>query len=105
MREYITGFFQFVREQGVMGLAIGFVLGGAVTKLVTAFVEDIISPLLGLILGKADNLGNSKIVIGNAQILWGAFVVSFIDFLVIALVVYTAIQILRLETPTKKKVK
>ncbi|KXK11088.1 MAG: Large-conductance mechanosensitive channel [Microgenomates bacterium OLB23] len=49
-------FFEFVREQGVIGLAIGFILGGAVTKLVAAFVQDIINPLVGIALGAATSL-------------------------------------------------
>ena len=52
----MKGFLQFVREQGVVGLAIGFILGGAISKLVTALVDDIISPILGLGLSNLKNL-------------------------------------------------
>jgi len=41
-------FVDFIRKQGVAGLAIGFILGGAVSKVVTALIEDIINPLVGL---------------------------------------------------------
>ena len=49
----LEGFLTFVREQGVVGLAVGFILGGAVVKVVAALVADIVSPLLGLLLGSA----------------------------------------------------
>src|SRR5690242_13605867 len=50
------GFIGFVRERGVMGLAIGFVLGSSVQKVVTAFVTDIVNPFVGIFLGRADGL-------------------------------------------------
>ena len=46
----------FIREQGVMGLAIGFILGGSVSKVVTSLVQDIINPFLGIILGSTEGL-------------------------------------------------
>ena len=40
----MRGFLNFIREQGVVGLAIGFILGGAISKLVAALVNDLINP-------------------------------------------------------------
>lgn len=96
-------FFAFVREQGVIGLAIGFILGGAVTKLVAAFVQDIINPLVGIALGAADELNNAVITIGSAKIMWGHFLNTVIDFLIIAAVVYVGVKILGLDRLDKKK--
>lgn len=87
-------FFRFVREQGVMTLAIGFLIGGAVSKLVTAFITDIINPIVGLALGAAGNLKEATFMLGSATIAWGDFVSSIIDFLVIALVVYCGVRFL-----------
>ena len=42
----MKGFLDFIREQGVVGLAVGFILGGAVSKLVTAIITDIVNPIL-----------------------------------------------------------
>jgi large conductance mechanosensitive channel len=50
MKRHIRGFADFIREQGVVGLATGFILGGAVSKVVSALVSDIINPLLGIVL-------------------------------------------------------
>jgi large conductance mechanosensitive channel len=45
--DYMKGFLNFIREQGVVGLAVGFILGGSVSKVVTSLVTDIINPVLG----------------------------------------------------------
>ncbi len=90
-------FFQFVREQGVITLAIGFLIGGAVSKLVTAFITDIVNPLVGLALGAAGNLKEATIMVGSATIAWGDFISVTIDFLVIALVVYFGIKLLGID--------
>lgn len=93
----------FVREQGVVGLAVGFVLGGAVAKLVSAFVEDLINPLLGIVLGAAEGLETLTFAIGPAVFKVGAFLGVLIDFVVIAIVVYGAVRILKLDQADKKK--
>lgn len=99
----MRGFIDFIREQGVMGLAIGFILGGAVSKVVSALVEDVINPLLGLLLGKVGNLANATFNIGEAVIGWGHFISVLIDFLVVALVVYYGFKALRLDKLDKPK--
>ncbi len=99
----MKGFLNFVREQGVVGLAVGFILGGAVAKMVTALVTDLINPVLGVILGAAGNFKEAAINIGPAKILWGDFVSSLIDFLVIAFVVYYGVKVLKLDRLDKKK--
>lgn len=91
-----SGFLDFIREQGVITLAVGFIIGGAVTKLVNSFVVDIINPFLGLVLGKV-NLANATFQLGKATIAWGSFVSALIDFFVIAAVVYFGFKFLRLD--------
>jgi large conductance mechanosensitive channel len=99
----MKGFLDFVREQGVVGLAVGFILGGAVSKLVAALVEDIISPILSLGLQNIENLSEAYVQIGEAKIMWGDFLNVLIDFLVIALVVYYGVKLLKLDKLDKKK--
>lgn len=92
----------FIREQGVVGLAIGFVLGGAVSKTVTSLVDNIINPVVGLLMGKV-NLTDRMTVIGNASIKWGAFISTIIDFIIVAAVVYFGFKMLGLDKLDKKK--
>lgn len=104
----IHGFTTFIREQGVLGLAIGFVLGGAVSKAVSSLVNDIINPLLSVFLGATENLSKVTLKIGGVDIYWGRFLSSLMDFIVIALVVYFAVRLLRLnkeEVEKQRKVK
>ncbi len=103
VKSQLTQFLEFVREQGVIGLAIGFMLGGAITKLVSSFVQDIINPIVGIALGAADELNNSYIEIGSAKILWGHFLNATIDFIIVAIVVYVGVRILGLDRLDKKK--
>lgn len=104
-QSYFAGFMNFIREQGVMGLAVGFILGGAVSKIVASLVQDIINPILGIILGAAGGLSKAYLAIGSAKIMWGNFASVVIDFIVVALVVYFGIKVLGLENIDKKKEK
>lgn len=95
----MKGFIDFIREQGVIGLAIGFVMGGAVSKLVASFVESIVQPLIGMIFGSTDGLVSWMV----GPVLLGDFITVLIDFLIIAAVVYWVFKGLRLDTLDKPK--
>jgi large conductance mechanosensitive channel len=94
MRERLgmKGFIEFVREQGVVGLAVGFILGGSVSKVVSSLVQDIINPILGIVLGVAGDLSAKSTAIGPVNIMWGNFLSVLIDFMIIALVVYYLVK-------------
>ncbi|MEK7569568.1 MAG: MscL family protein [Patescibacteria group bacterium] len=99
----MQGFINFVREQGVMGLAVGFILGGAVSKVVSALVTDIINPLLSVALGSGEGLRTATLRVGTAEILYGDMIAVIVDFLVIALVVYFGVKFLGIDRLDKKK--
>ncbi len=99
----MQGFVDFIREQGVVGLAVGFILGGAVSKVVSALVTDIINPILGLVLGSAEGLTSATLKLGSAEILYGDLISVVIDFVVIALVVYFGVKMLGLDKLDKPK--
>lgn len=101
----MKGFINFIREQGVVGLAVGFVLGGAVSNFVKALVSDIINPILGIFLGAKDGLRAAYFSLGSAKILYGDLLSVFIDFLAIALVVYFGVKLIGLDKLDKKKEK
>lgn len=86
MKEFIT----FIREKGVLGLAVGIIMGGAVTKLVTSIVDNLISPLIGAVTGAAGNLNTMTYTVPMTTIAfkYGAFISSLIDFLAVLAVVY-----------------
>jgi large conductance mechanosensitive channel len=98
----MKGFLNFVRERGVVGLAVGFILGGAISKMVTSLVTDFINPLISFLVGGL-NLKNQYISIGMTKFMWGDFISAIIDFLAIAFVVYFGVKILKLDRLDKKK--
>ena len=97
-RTFISQFFDFLRTFGIIGLAIAFVIGQASSKLVTALVEDIINPLIGLFLpsGSLEQLSAKVISVSGAisEFKYGNFIANIIDFLIIALVVFVAYKAL-----------
>lgn len=96
------GFLDFIRKQGVVGLAVGFILGGAVSKLVSSVVTDLINPIIGIFLGQLGNLTNLVIPIFSAEIKIGNFLSNFIDFAIVAAVVYFGVKKLGLDQLNKK---
>jgi large conductance mechanosensitive channel len=101
----IRGFLTFVREQGVVGLAVGFLMGGSVSKMVTSLVTDIVNPLLGIVLGVAGNFREASWKVGSATIMWGNFVANVIDFAVIAAIIYYVVHGLKLDKIDRAKEK
>lgn len=86
----IKEFADFIREKGVIGLAVGIVTGGAVTKMVSSLVENLISPLVGSFTGAAGNLSDLvyTVPMTNITFKYGAVISSSIDLIAVLLVVY-----------------
>jgi large conductance mechanosensitive channel len=93
------GFFQFIREQGVVGLAIGFVLGTGINKVVTSLVNDIIQPAIGLLFGSVNGLNG----LHYSSIMYGRFIAGLIDFSILAAIVYFGFKGLGLDRLDKPK--
>ncbi len=91
------GFATFIREQGVVGLAVGFILGAAVAKVITSLVNDIINPIIGGLMGRTESIKTAVWTVGSVQVAVGSFISSLIDFMIIAAVVYFGVKILRLD--------
>jgi len=88
-----------------MGLAVGFILGGAISKVVSSLVTDIVNPLVGILLGFTDNLEDASVWLAGSQVMWGHFLAVLIDFAVIAAVVYFGVRGLGLDKIDKPKEK
>lgn len=94
-----SGFKQFVKEQNVVGLAVGLILGTAAKGLIDTLINKVVMPPLGLLLGSTKGLEGWTIPLGDtgAEIGMGEFLSVLIDFLVLALVVYIVIKALKLD--------
>jgi large conductance mechanosensitive channel len=92
----MKSFMEFVRKQGVVGLAVGFIVGLATAAVVTSLVESLINPIIGAILGKG-SLDTLTFTIGDAVFTYGAFIGVLINFVIILAVVYIIFKVLGLE--------
>lgn len=88
----MKGFIEFVRTQGVVGLAVGFILGGSVKSVVTALVDDLITPILAPLLGSTKGLNAAVLNLGPISLMYGHFLGVLIDFAIIAAVVYFIVK-------------
>jgi len=83
-----NGFKKFISRGSVIDMAVGVVMGGAVTAVVNSIVKNIINPLIAIICGKPDLDGVLTITINGATISFGAVIGSVLNFLIIAVAVY-----------------
>jgi large conductance mechanosensitive channel len=103
MFKRLEGFVEFVREQGVVGLAIGLVIGTSVKELVDSLVKSFIDPLIGLFVPNVDSLPAAKFSINGQDFMWGAFVSVLIRFIAIAAVIYFVLRSMKLDKLDRKK--
>lgn len=82
---------KFVSRGNVLDMAVGVVIGGAFTAIVTALVDNIITPLIGVLVGGLDFTGLS-VKVGEATIGYGAFIQAVINFLLISFVIFCVIR-------------
>lgn len=103
----VEGFVEFIRTQGVVGLAIGFVMGTQAKSLIDQMSRSFIDPILGLIIGGSQSLSEKTLFVQvnsrSATFGWGAFIYAVINFLIIAAVIYYTFKWLRLDKLDKKK--
>lgn len=81
----------FAMQGNVLDLAIGVIIGAAFGKIVASLVNDIIMPLIGVILGGID-FKNLAFQVGNSTVAYGAFIQNVIDFLIVAFVIFMAVR-------------
>jgi large conductance mechanosensitive channel len=108
-KSQVKGFMDFIRSQGVIGLAVGLVLGGAVSVMVKSLIDNVVMPPLGFLLGSANGLIGLTLTMGKTHsgqavvLRYGIFLNDLINFIIIALVVYFLVSLLRVDKIDKKK--
>lgn len=81
----------FIAKGNVLDLAVAVIIGGAFGAIVTSLVEDILMPLVGMVLGGVDFTGLA-IQFGDAAITYGNFIQAIINFLIIAFVIFMIVR-------------
>ncbi len=102
---FISEFKTFISRGNVIDLAVGVIVGGAFSKIVTSLVNDILTPIIGILIGGKD-LSNLALKIGDANIAYGAFIQNIIDFLIIAFCIFIFIKFINrifLKSKEEKK--
>ena len=103
MKNFVKEFREFISKGNVMDMAVGVIIGGAFGKIVSSLVENILMPLIGIILGGV-NFSDLSVTVGSAEVKYGVFLQSVFDFLIIALVIFIMIkQISKATSKFKKK--
>ena len=93
MRDMLKDFKDFALRGNVFDLAIAVVIGAAFGKIVSSLVENIITPLIGVISGGIDFSGMHQ-KIGDADVTYGVFLQSIFDFLIVAFVIFMVIRMM-----------
>jgi large conductance mechanosensitive channel len=92
-------FREFVMRGNVLDLAVAVIIGGAFGLIVTSLVNDILMPLIGLVLGGVDFTA-LEFQVGDAVVRWGAFLQAVVNFLIIAFVIFQIVKAInRLKGP------
>ena len=104
MKEFIKEFKAFIARGNVIDMAVGVIVGGAFGKIVSSFVDDVLMPPLGMLLGRV-NFSDLKLVLSPATmgtdgeilkpesaIMYGQFIQTVVDFLIIAWAIFLMVK-------------
>ena len=101
MKKFIEEFKAFALRGNVMDMAIGVIIGGAFTSIVTSLTDNLINPILGLCGGT--DLSGFVLNLGGVELKYGAFITSIINFLIMALVLFCLLKAVNKLTSLGKK--
>ncbi len=88
----IKEFKDFISKGNVLDMAVGVIIGGAFGKIVTSLVDNILMPLIGLIIGGLD-FTKLIVKVKDAEIAYGLFIQNVVDFLIIALCIFLFVKL------------
>ncbi len=98
----IKEFKEFINRGNVLDLAVGVIVGAAFSSIVTSLVNNIFTPLIGLIIGGVD-FSNLSITFKDTNIMYGAFIQSIIDFLIVAFCLFLVVRSINKVSKRKKE--
>ena len=103
-RQTFKEFKQFISRGNIIDLAIGVIIGGAFGKIVTSIVNDILMPIIGVIIGGLD-FSNLTIKFKDSTIAYGNFIQNVIDFLIVSICIFILIKFIsKFEKRNKKNI-
>ena len=90
-KSMIQEFKDFIMKGNVMDMAVGVVIGGAFSAIVTSLVDDVIGPVIGMICGGV-NFADVAVKVGDAQLMVGNFIQAIINFIIISFVIFLVVK-------------
>lgn len=102
MKNFMEEFKEFIARGNVMDMAVGVIIGGAFGKIVSSLVENILMPLIGILIGGV-SFEDLAVTVGTAEVKYGIFLQNVFDFLIIALVIFIMIKQISKVTDKFKK--
>ena len=87
----VSEFKEFAMKGSMIDMAVGIIIGAATGKVVSALVDSVIMPIVGVLMGGVD-FSNLSIKVGEASIGYGAFIQAIIDFVIIAFVIFMLLK-------------
>ena len=101
MKKIINEFKEFIERGNVIDLAVGVVMGSAFSKIVSSVVDDLLMPVIGVVIGGID-FSSLKITLKNADIRYGLLLNNIINFLIISLCIFIIVKIINKLTRKKE---
>ena len=98
MRALWNEFKQFAMRGNVVDLAVAVVVGASFNKIVSSLVDDLLMPVIGILLGKLDFRG-LQLQVGEAVVRYGNYIQTVVDFLIIAFAVFMLVRIVTTPGP------
>lgn len=102
MKSFMKEFKEFISRGSVMDMAVGIIIGSAFTGIVNSLVNDVIMPLIGVVIGGLD-FSALSIVVGEATINYGLFIQNIVNFLIVAFCVFSVIKAINKMRDAVKK--
>lgn len=107
MSKFVSEFKEFISRGNVVDMAVGIIMGSAFTAIVTSLVDDLIMPIIGMICAGV-NIAELSVQVGSATLKYGAFLQAVLNFLIIALVIFSMVKAInsaraKAESLKKKK--
>ena len=95
-------FKEFAMRGNVMDMAVGVIIGGAFGKIVSSLVDDVIMPVIVVLTGGVD-FSKLSLMVGDAEVKYGMFIQNIIDFLIIAICIFSMIKVMNSISAKKKE--
>ena len=93
LNKTVSEFKEFIAQGNVMDMAVGVIIGGAFGKIVTSLVNDILMPIVGVLIGGLD-FTSLQIQVGTATVKYGNFIQNVVDFLIVAACIFSMLKVL-----------